>query len=170
MGALEQGMNVHGKIIESGLLSNDVVVTSLINMYAKCASISDRSRPQTQQIYAMLEKLSSELKAAGYVPDTKLVLNDVEKEEKELFLCHHSEKWAIALGLLHVRWTTIRVVKNLRVCGDSHTATEFISKIVAREIIITIKDHEIERVFRKTLQSWTEKLEDEVEEWGMWKE
>ncbi|XP_057849795.1 pentatricopeptide repeat-containing protein At3g26782, mitochondrial isoform X1 [Cryptomeria japonica] len=99
--------------------------------------VGDRSHPQTQEIYAMLEKLSSELKEAGYAPDTKPVLNDVEDEEKELLLCHHSEKLAIAFGLLHMSaGTTIRVVKNLRVCGDCHTATKFISKIVAREIIV----------------------------------
>ncbi|XP_057849489.2 putative pentatricopeptide repeat-containing protein At3g23330 [Cryptomeria japonica] len=97
----------------------------------------DRSHPQTQEIYVMLEKLSSEMKAAGYVSDLKHALNDVEEEEKELFLCHHSEKLAIAYGLINSPpGTTIRVVKNLRVCVDCHTATKFISKIVARQIIV----------------------------------
>ncbi|XP_059067384.1 pentatricopeptide repeat-containing protein At5g16860 [Cryptomeria japonica] len=99
--------------------------------------VGDKSHPQTQEIYAMLEKLSLEMKAAGYIPDTRPVLNDVEEEEKELLLCHHSEKLAIVFGLLNTTpGTTIRVVKNLRVCGDCHTATKFISKIVAREIIV----------------------------------
>ncbi|KAH9293625.1 hypothetical protein KI387_041172, partial [Taxus chinensis] len=86
--------------------------------------VGDRSHPQTQEIYAKLEKLSWEMKAAGYFPDSRHVLNDVEEEEKELFLCHHSEKLAIAFGLLNTPpGTTIRVVKNLRVCVDCHTAT-----------------------------------------------
>ncbi len=36
-------------------------------------------------------------------PDTKFVLHDVEEEEEEkvLHLCHHSEKLAIALGLIN---------------------------------------------------------------------
>ncbi|XP_057873534.2 pentatricopeptide repeat-containing protein At3g12770 [Cryptomeria japonica] len=99
--------------------------------------VGDRSHPQTQEIYAMLEKLSYEMKAAGYAPNSRLALNDVEKEEKELFLNHHSEKLAIAFGLLNTSpGTTVRVVKNLRVCVECHTATKFISKIVARKIVV----------------------------------
>ncbi|XP_057815415.2 pentatricopeptide repeat-containing protein At3g26782, mitochondrial [Cryptomeria japonica] len=99
--------------------------------------VGDRSHPQTQEIYAKLEKLSREMKAAGYFPDSSRALNDVEEEEKELFICHHSEKLAIAFGLLFAApGTTIRVFKNLRVCADCHTATKFISKIVARQIVV----------------------------------
>ncbi|XP_057853781.2 pentatricopeptide repeat-containing protein At5g66520 [Cryptomeria japonica] len=99
--------------------------------------VGDRSHPQTHEIYAELEKLAWEMKAAGYFSDSKQLLNDVEEEEKDLFLCHHSEKLAIAFGLLNTHpETTIRVVKNLRVCADCHTATKFISKIVAREIVV----------------------------------
>ncbi|XP_057862781.2 putative pentatricopeptide repeat-containing protein At3g49142 [Cryptomeria japonica] len=100
-------------------------------------SVGDRSHPQTQEIYEELEKLSWRMKLAGYFPDSKHVLNDVEEEEKELFLCHHSEKLAIAFGLLNTPpGTTIRVVKNLRVCVECHTATKFISKILARQIVV----------------------------------
>ncbi|XP_059069451.1 pentatricopeptide repeat-containing protein At4g21065-like [Cryptomeria japonica] len=99
--------------------------------------VGDRSHPQTLEIYAKLEELAWEMKAAGYFSDAKHLLNDVEEEEKELFLCHHSEKLAIAFGLLETpSGTTIRVVKNLRVCTDCHTATKFISKIVGREIVV----------------------------------
>ncbi|XP_057816394.2 putative pentatricopeptide repeat-containing protein At3g13770, mitochondrial [Cryptomeria japonica] len=99
--------------------------------------VGDRSHPQTQEIYAKLEKLTWDMKAAGYFPDSEHSLNDVEEEEKELFLCHHSEKLAIAFGLLNTpSGTTIRVFKNLRVCADCHTATKFISKIAGREIVV----------------------------------
>ncbi|XP_057854814.2 pentatricopeptide repeat-containing protein At1g11290, chloroplastic-like [Cryptomeria japonica] len=99
--------------------------------------VGDRSHPQTQEIYAKLEKLAWEMKAAGYFPDLRQLVNDVEEEEKELFLCHHSEKLAIAFGLLNSpHGASIRIVKNLRVCSDCHTATKFISKIVAREIVV----------------------------------
>ncbi|XP_057873560.2 pentatricopeptide repeat-containing protein At4g21065 [Cryptomeria japonica] len=97
----------------------------------------DRSHPQKEEIYAMLEKLSWEMKAAGYFPESRHVLNDVEKEEKEFFLCHHSEKLAIACGLLNTSpGMIIGVVKNLRVCIECHTATKFISKITSREIVV----------------------------------
>eukprot|EP01018_Ginkgo_biloba_P012108 Gb_38817 [translate_table: standard] len=99
--------------------------------------VGDRSHPQTQKIYAELERLSRQMKVAGYVPTTSFVLNDVEEEQKEQILCHHSEKLAIAFGLINTSpGTPIRVIKNLRVCCDCHSATKYISKIVAREIVV----------------------------------
>jgi pentatricopeptide repeat protein len=97
----------------------------------------DRSHPETSKIYSKLESLSRQMKAAGYVPDTRFVLIDVEEDLKEENLCHHSEKLAIAFGLLNTApGTAIRVIKNLRVCGDCHSATKFISMIAAREIVV----------------------------------
>jgi pentatricopeptide repeat protein len=97
----------------------------------------DKSHPQIEKIHAELERLSGQMKAAGYVPDVSNVLNNVDEEQKEHILCHHSEKLAIAFGLLNTSpGATIRVMKNLRVCVDCHSATKFISKIVAREIIV----------------------------------
>eukprot|EP01018_Ginkgo_biloba_P028363 Gb_34253 [translate_table: standard] len=99
--------------------------------------VGDRSHPQTEEIYAMLERLSGQMKEAGYVSNTNFVLHDVEKEQKEHIICHHSEKLAIAFGLINMSpGTPIRIAKNLRVCGDCHSAIKFISKIVAREIVV----------------------------------
>eukprot|EP01018_Ginkgo_biloba_P012485 Gb_18788 [translate_table: standard] len=99
--------------------------------------VGDRSHPQTKQIYAELERLSTQMKVAGYVPNTRFVLHDVEDEQKEQILCYHSEKLAIAFGLINTSpGTAIRIIKNLRVCSDCHSATKFISKIVAREIVV----------------------------------
>jgi pentatricopeptide repeat protein len=97
----------------------------------------DRSHPKTEEIYAKLDDLSQKIREAGYVPDTSCVLHDVSEEKKEHFLSYHSEKLAIAFGLISTPPnTTLRIVKNLRVCGDCHTATKFISKIVGREIVV----------------------------------
>ena len=77
------------------------------------------------------------MKAAGYVPSTDFVLFDIEEEEKEHFLGCHGEKLAIAFGLISTSpKDVIRVVRNLRVCGDSHEAIKLISKITGREIIV----------------------------------
>lgn len=97
----------------------------------------DQSAPQLEEIYAMLESLDAQMKAAGYLPATDFVLHDVEDDEKEAFLCGHSEKLAIAFGLIntHAR-SPLQITKNIRVCGDCHNAIKFISKIVEREIIV----------------------------------
>jgi pentatricopeptide repeat protein len=99
--------------------------------------VGDISHPQSDKIYAMLETLGEQMKEAGYVPMTDFVLHDVEEEVKENMLYSHSEKLAIAFGLINTRpGTPIWITKNLRVCGDCHSATKFISKIVSREIIV----------------------------------
>nr|ABK26521.1 unknown [Picea sitchensis] len=99
--------------------------------------VGDSSHPQIEEIYETLETLTLQMKAAGYIPNTNFVLHDVEEEQKEWILGHHSEKLAIAFGIISTPpGTTIRVVKNLRVCGDCHTATKFISRIVSREIVL----------------------------------
>jgi hypothetical protein len=88
-------------------------------------------------INAELEKLNQKMIEEGYVPDASSVLHDVKDLEKIKMLNHHSEKLAIAFGLLFVpRGLPIRVVKNLRVCGDCRNATKYISKITQREILV----------------------------------
>eukprot|EP01018_Ginkgo_biloba_P018985 Gb_02561 [translate_table: standard] len=99
--------------------------------------VGDRSHPEKERLYEMLESLDGQMKATGYVRDTQFVLHDVEEEEKEHILCGHSEKLAIVFGLLNAHpGKPIRVMKNLRVCHDCHIAIKFISKIVQREIIV----------------------------------
>lgn len=96
----------------------------------------DHSHPRMKEIYAELERLNIQMKNAGYIPDMRFVLHDVDDEQKEKALCHHSEKLAIAFGLISTPpGTPIRIMKNLRVCGDCHTATKLISKINGREIV-----------------------------------
>ncbi|GAV80842.1 LOW QUALITY PROTEIN: PPR domain-containing protein/PPR_2 domain-containing protein/PPR_3 domain-containing protein/DYW_deaminase domain-containing protein, partial [Cephalotus follicularis] len=98
--------------------------------------VGDKSHPLSENIYAKLD-LAKDLKAAGYVPTTDYVLFDIEEEEKEHFLGYHSEKLAIAFGLITTApQDVIRVVKNLRLCGDCHEAIKLISRIAGREIIV----------------------------------
>ncbi|XP_010500283.1 PREDICTED: pentatricopeptide repeat-containing protein DWY1, chloroplastic-like isoform X2 [Camelina sativa] len=95
-------------------------------------AIVDRSKA-----YVKLKSLEKEVRAAGYVPDTKYVLHDIDEESKEKALMHHSERLAIAFGLINTSpGTTIRVMKNLRICGDCHNFIKILSSIEDREIIV----------------------------------
>ncbi|KAK9726981.1 hypothetical protein RND81_05G250100 [Saponaria officinalis] len=99
----------------------------------------DRSHPLSDRIYSKLDELSTRLKDAGYHPDTTYVLHDVEDEHKEAILSQHSERLAIAFGLISTPpGTPIQIVKNLRVCGDCHVVFKIISKIEERDI--TVRD------------------------------
>ncbi|XP_009767245.1 putative pentatricopeptide repeat-containing protein At1g68930 [Nicotiana sylvestris] len=100
-------------------------------------SADDKSSPFSNQIYAELEKLNSKMIDEGYVPDVTHVMHNVEESDKIKLLNHHSERLAIAFGLIFIPpGLPIRVVKNLRVCGDCHSATKIISKITQREILV----------------------------------
>ncbi|CAM6049373.1 unnamed protein product [Sphagnum compactum] len=99
--------------------------------------VEDRGHPQMIEIHAELQRLSGLMHDAGYVPCTEFILDDVEEEEKLFHWCHHSEKLAIAFGLINTApGTPLRIRKNLRICKDCHTSTKFISKIVGRAIMV----------------------------------
>ncbi|XP_068658135.1 pentatricopeptide repeat-containing protein At2g27610-like [Aristolochia californica] len=98
---------------------------------------SDRSHPLTDKIYLKLEEMAVQLKDVGYKPDTTFVLHDVEEEQKVVMLSQHSERLAIAFGLIVTpQGAQLQIVKNLRVCGDCHTFIKLMSKIEGREIVV----------------------------------
>ena len=97
----------------------------------------DRSHPEMDVIYSELDKLMERIRQEGYVPDLSFVLHDVDGETKEKMLYAHSEKLAIVFGLMNLgHESLIRITKNLRVCGDCHTAIKFFSKVTGREIVV----------------------------------
>ncbi|KAJ8900312.1 hypothetical protein K2173_024952 [Erythroxylum novogranatense] len=97
----------------------------------------DRSHPLTADIYLKIEEIMMLIRKAGYVPDMNSALHDINDESKELGLSYHSEKLAVAFGILSLpRGAPIRIFKNLRVCGDCHTAMKCISNVYSRYIIL----------------------------------
>lgn len=97
----------------------------------------DNSHPQFPQINAFLDEIAKELKGLGHVPNISNVLHDIEEEEKEGAIRYHSERIAVAFGLMSTPpGRTIRVVKNLRTCSDCHSALKLISDAFKREIIV----------------------------------
>lgn len=99
--------------------------------------VEDGLHPMREGIYEMAAKIWVEIKKAGFVPDTESVLHDVDEELKEKMLSLHSEKLAIAFGLMSTPENTVlRIMKNLRVCNDCHNAIKFISKVTGREIVV----------------------------------
>ncbi|KAE8717423.1 beta-1,3-galactosyltransferase 7-like [Hibiscus syriacus] len=96
-----------------------------------------RDHPESKEIYAKVDEMLECIRAVGYVPSEGAVQELDEEEEKENPLDYHSEKLAIAFGLLKTKaGETFRITKNLRVCRDCHHATKLISKVFDREIIV----------------------------------
>lgn len=97
----------------------------------------DRVHPELESIHGKLNELQKKMKLAGYVSRLDSDLHDVAEEQKEQLLLWHSEKLAVAFGLLRLTSDTpIRIFKNLRVCEDCHEAIKLISGIEKREIVI----------------------------------
>ncbi|XP_065872076.1 pentatricopeptide repeat-containing protein At3g26782, mitochondrial-like isoform X2 [Euphorbia lathyris] len=98
---------------------------------------ADRENRHCQEVYSKVKNLTIEMKMAGYVPDLSCALHDVEEEDKEQILNYHSEKLAVAFGILKIdSRTAIRVTKNLRICNDCHCLFKFISHVYELKIIV----------------------------------
>ncbi|XP_059647784.1 pentatricopeptide repeat-containing protein At2g15690, mitochondrial [Cornus florida] len=107
---------------------------SAINMLEGKNRLGELRNPT---LYKDDEKLKAAMKEQGYVPDTRYVLHDIDQEAKEQALLYHSERLAIAYGLISTpARIPLRIIKNLRVCGDCHNAIKIMSKIVGRELIV----------------------------------
>ncbi|PKA61909.1 Pentatricopeptide repeat-containing protein [Apostasia shenzhenica] len=81
--------------------------------------------------------LEERIRQIGYLPEMASVLHEVGEEEKVEMLRGHSEKKAIAFGLLKTTdGAKLRVFKNIRMCRDCHNAIKLVSKAVGREIMV----------------------------------
>ncbi|KVI03652.1 Pentatricopeptide repeat-containing protein [Cynara cardunculus var. scolymus] len=100
--------------------------------------VGDNTHPQSKRIYAKLNEISEKLKSMGYEPNRSQVLQCVEEEDMQEQALHlHSEKLAIAFGLISLKQAQpIRIMKNLRVCGDCHNVAKLISKLYNKEIFL----------------------------------
>lgn len=64
-------------------------------------------------------------------------LHDVHDDQKEELLKHHSEKLALAFGLISLPPNIpIIIHKNLRICGDCHSFMKVAAHITERLLIV----------------------------------
>ncbi|URD99693.1 PPR repeat [Musa troglodytarum] len=99
----------------------------------------DKEHKDSVEIHKTLEMVIMRLTEAGYSPDVSAVLHDIGDEEKVHVIKEHSERLAIAFGLMVVeRSRPIRIVKNLRVCGDCHEFSKMVTKVFGREIVVNL--------------------------------
>ncbi|CAA7026817.1 unnamed protein product [Microthlaspi erraticum] len=111
---------------------------SLIEINGKINKFSmGDTHPEMGKIKRKWEEILRKIRAIGYKGNTGDALFDVDEEEKESAIHMHSEKLAIAYGMMKTKpGTSIRIVKNLRVCEDCHTVTKHISEVYGREFIV----------------------------------
>ncbi|WCJ40639.1 Tetratricopeptide repeat (TPR)-like superfamily protein [Euphorbia peplus] len=106
----------------------------------------DSFHPQIKEIDAVLNGFYEKMKAAGFNSEEYSCADEVETSRANV-LCGHSERLAIAFGLINTApGTPILVTKNLYMCQSCHRTINFISKIVRREI--SVRDTEQFHHFR----------------------
>ncbi|KAJ6305024.1 hypothetical protein OIU78_020548 [Salix suchowensis] len=97
----------------------------------------DMTHPRSGEIKQALEDLLERLEAKGYQPHLSSVPYDVSDEDKRRILMTHSEKLALAFGLIStLPGSEIRIVKNVRICEDCHSVICGASQIMGREIVV----------------------------------
>ena len=96
-----------------------------------------KDHPRYCEVEGLLKCMIERIKEAGYVPDTKSVLQELSDDVKFDILYHHSEKLAIAFGLGRIKpGTIIRITNNLQTCNGGHSASKFSSKVFERVLVV----------------------------------
>ncbi|CAJ1958429.1 unnamed protein product [Sphenostylis stenocarpa] len=99
--------------------------------------VDDYSHPDSDKIHKKLEETMRKIQEVGFVSETESILHDVDEEVKTDMINKHSEKIALAYGLLVSNADKpLVIVKNLRICRDCHNTAKFVSLVEKRTIII----------------------------------
>ena len=118
--------------------SGDHILLSNLCRYREVEGLCSCEKNEiTKQAYEKLREIMLRIRIeSGYIAETNTVLYDVEDEEKEDAVSRHSEKLAVAFGMIRLsKGSVTRILKNLRICGDCHTVMKLISKVYSLEIV-----------------------------------
>ncbi|KAK7359517.1 hypothetical protein VNO77_01478 [Canavalia gladiata] len=99
----------------------------------------DWKHERSVEIYQKLAELMEDIEKLGYVPVWDVLLHNVGEEKRKEALWYHSEKLAVAFGVLcgsAPPGKPLRIVKNLRICKDCHEAFKYMTKVLEKEIIV----------------------------------
>ncbi|TXG55682.1 hypothetical protein EZV62_020938 [Acer yangbiense] len=139
-GKWKEAAQMRAKMKEAGIRKEPGCSSIEVNNEIHEFMLGDIRHPQRDEIYNKLQELNKILRSSQqgyYSPATETVLHDIEDKDKEWALSIHSERLAICYGLISTKpSTTIRVVKNLRVCNDCHSMIKLIAKLTNRKIVV----------------------------------
>ena len=119
--------------------------------------VGERAHPRIAEIYSKLDQLVEKLRMMGYKAEIAHDLHYVEESRKDELLRHHSEKLALTFGLMCLPSNApIRIMKNLRICGDRHSFMKIASRCLGREIIVrdTKRFHHFKNGFCSCREFW----------------
>ncbi|XP_021833737.1 pentatricopeptide repeat-containing protein At5g44230 [Prunus avium] len=123
---------------EKGLKKNPAyswVETKKGVIHEFCAG--ETNHPEYAEIKKALDDLLNRLQAHGYQPNLNSAAYDLGIEDRKRILMSHSEKLALAYALLSTdAGSTIKIMKNIRICEDCHVFMCGASQVAGREIVV----------------------------------
>uniref|UniRef100_A0A0E0J574 DYW domain-containing protein n=1 Tax=Oryza nivara TaxID=4536 RepID=A0A0E0J574_ORYNI len=141
-GRSEEALQLFRSMPGRNLFAWTALISGLVNTGESVGAVElfvemRRDGVRIDDAFVLSIEMVLEMRKRGYVPDTSSVMHDLEESEKEHHLFLHSERLAVAFGLIKSPpGSVIRVVKNLRVCVDCHTVMKLISEITHRKIVV----------------------------------
>ncbi|CAI9116100.1 OLC1v1017166C1 [Oldenlandia corymbosa var. corymbosa] len=97
----------------------------------------DDQHQSISDIEELMRDLQEKVISEGYEMQASLDVTNSEDQETALSTVHHSEKLALAFGLLNTpNATPMRINKSISMCKDCHNFVKFVSLSTGRTIII----------------------------------
>uniref|UniRef100_A0A6B2LGC4 DYW domain-containing protein n=1 Tax=Arcella intermedia TaxID=1963864 RepID=A0A6B2LGC4_9EUKA len=140
-GRMEDRDNIRNLMTKRGIQKVPGKTWGIIQGKEESFVANDQNHPEAPEIFQYSKELHYGIKKAGYKPNFNYVLLKDGKTKEEMMdhLCSHSERLFIAQALRKNKTgEPIIAQKNLRMCGDCHEATKFISLI--KQLPIVIRD------------------------------
>ncbi|KAK1628568.1 hypothetical protein QYE76_002883 [Lolium multiflorum] len=99
--------------------------------------VGERKHPEITDIHNKLEEIYDDMRKIARRTKIECDLHDVHDDQKEELLKYHSEKLALAFGLICLPPNMpIIIHKNLRICGDCHSFMKVAAHITERLVIV----------------------------------
>lgn len=99
-----------------------------------CFGVGDRKQPYSDSLYSWIQTIKEKVRA-----DSSQKNRFIEEEEIEEICGVHSEKLAFAYALVGspARSKAVRIMKNIRMCGDCHKTAKLISRTYKVKIYLS---------------------------------
>ncbi|KMT01711.1 hypothetical protein BVRB_9g211670 [Beta vulgaris subsp. vulgaris] len=135
-GKLEEAASVIRTLKQKGLRMLPACTWIDIKKQSHAFLSGDKSHSKTKEIYQTLKGLLVEISKHGYTPEKRHLLPDVDEKEENMLL-YHSEKLAVAFGLINTPdHMPLQLMQSHRICHDCHNALKLIAKVKCREIVV----------------------------------
>ncbi|XP_051116665.1 pentatricopeptide repeat-containing protein At3g47530 [Andrographis paniculata] len=137
IGNMEKVLEIRKMMNDRGIETTPAASSIELNRKLHEFLADDVSHPKINEIYRMLDEINQQLRIAGYVVEATSEFNTGESNSTPYRMSYHSEKLAIAFGVLSTPpGTTIRVAKDLRICVDCHNFAKILSTVYDRKVVV----------------------------------